>query len=138
MNIIYKAKIAPNKSTIMKQESIYDIAINSLNGQPISLKEFEGKKIPKSAHLIVNDQEFLMNVKNSKYSYTFPSINKETNFSVKAAGFSSINKKLIVIDRPQLSNLKIHAKTPAYTKLKNIVYKNIYRLRFFQKSKTKS
>jgi len=45
MKTIDKAKLAPNKSNEMEKQSIYDIAINSLNGQPISLKEFEGKKI---------------------------------------------------------------------------------------------
>ncbi len=45
MKTINKAKLAPNKSNEMEKQSIYDIAINSLNGQPISLNEFEGKKI---------------------------------------------------------------------------------------------
>ena len=45
MKTIDKAKLAPNKPTEVEKQSIYDIAINSLNGQPISLKEFEGKKI---------------------------------------------------------------------------------------------
>lgn len=45
MNTIDKAKLSPNKPRTMTQESIYDIAINSLNGQPISLREFKGKKI---------------------------------------------------------------------------------------------
>jgi len=45
MKTIDKAKLAPNKSNEMEKQSIYDIAINSLNGQPISLNEFEGKKI---------------------------------------------------------------------------------------------
>ncbi len=45
MKTINKAKLAPNKSNEMEKQSIYDIAINSLNDQPISLNEFEGKKI---------------------------------------------------------------------------------------------
>ena len=45
MNTIDKAKIAPSKSNDVKKQSIYDIEINSLNGQPISLSEFDGKKI---------------------------------------------------------------------------------------------
>ena len=45
MKTIDKAKLEPNKPTEVEKQSIYDIAINSLNGQPISLKEFEGKKI---------------------------------------------------------------------------------------------
>ena len=45
MKTIDKAKLAPNKSNDVKKQSIYDIAINSLHGQPISLHEFEGKKI---------------------------------------------------------------------------------------------
>ena len=45
MNTIDKAKIVPSKSNDVVKQSIYDIEINSLNGQPISLREFEGKKI---------------------------------------------------------------------------------------------
>lgn len=45
MKSIDKAKLAANKSNDIKKQSLYDIAINSLNGQPISLHEFEGKKI---------------------------------------------------------------------------------------------
>ena len=45
MKSIDKAKLAPNTSIETKRQSIYDIAINSLGGKPISLLEFEGKKI---------------------------------------------------------------------------------------------
>ena len=45
MKSIDKAKLASSKSKDTIKQSIYDIAINSLNGQPISLHEFEGKKI---------------------------------------------------------------------------------------------
>ena len=45
MNTIDKAKIIPNKSFETKRPSIYDIEINSLQGQPISLLAFEGKKL---------------------------------------------------------------------------------------------
>lgn len=45
MKSIDKAKLVSSKSTDNKKQSIYDITINSLSGQPISLHEFEGKKI---------------------------------------------------------------------------------------------
>ena len=45
MKTIDKAKLVSSKSKDTIKQSIYDIAINSLNGQPISLREFEGKKI---------------------------------------------------------------------------------------------
>lgn len=45
MKTIDKAKLIPSKSKDRIKQSIYDIAINSLNGQPVSLREFEGKKI---------------------------------------------------------------------------------------------
>lgn len=40
-----KAKLFSSISTEIKRESIYDIAINAINGKPISLSEFKGKKI---------------------------------------------------------------------------------------------
>ncbi|MEL4455040.1 glutathione peroxidase [Lutimonas vermicola] len=45
MKTIDKAKIVTRKSNDTKKPSVYDIAINSLQGQPISLHEFQGKKI---------------------------------------------------------------------------------------------
>ncbi len=45
MKTINKAKLSPNTSTETKRKSIYDIAINSIDGKPISLSEFKGKKI---------------------------------------------------------------------------------------------
>ena len=45
MKTIDKAKLASNKSTEIKKHSIYDIAINAIDGKSISLLEFKGKKI---------------------------------------------------------------------------------------------
>ncbi len=45
MKTIDKAKLAPSKSIETKKQSIYDIAINTIDGKPISFAEFEGKKI---------------------------------------------------------------------------------------------
>lgn len=45
MNTINKAKLAPKKSVELKRPSIYDIEINTLAGEPISLIEFKGKKL---------------------------------------------------------------------------------------------
>ncbi|APQ18613.1 glutathione peroxidase [Maribacter hydrothermalis] len=40
-----KAKLPTRAATKIKKKSIYDIAIKSLTGQPISLNDFKGKKI---------------------------------------------------------------------------------------------
>ena len=45
MKIIDKAKLPTSKSIETKRQYIYDIAINAIDGKPISLLEFEGKKI---------------------------------------------------------------------------------------------
>ena len=45
MKTIEKAKLSPQNATEMKNQSIYDIEINALNGKAISLSEFKGKKI---------------------------------------------------------------------------------------------
>jgi glutathione peroxidase len=45
MKTIDKAKLSPMASTEIKKELIYDIAINAIDGKPISLLEFKGKKI---------------------------------------------------------------------------------------------
>jgi glutathione peroxidase len=45
MKTVDKAKLAPSTSTETKRQSIYDIAINAIDGTPISLLEFKGRKI---------------------------------------------------------------------------------------------
>ena len=40
-----KAKLSPRTSIKTKRQSIYDIGINAINGKPISLIDFKGKKI---------------------------------------------------------------------------------------------
>ncbi len=45
MKTIDKAKLPPSKSIKTETKSIYAIAINAINGKPISLSEFKGKKI---------------------------------------------------------------------------------------------
>lgn len=45
MNTIDKAKLAPNRTSETNKQSIYDIVINGLNGLPVSLSNFKGKKI---------------------------------------------------------------------------------------------
>jgi glutathione peroxidase len=45
MKTVDKAKLAPSTSTATERQSIYDIAINAIDGTPISLLKFKGKKI---------------------------------------------------------------------------------------------
>ncbi|WP_282164824.1 glutathione peroxidase [Cellulophaga baltica] len=45
MKLTTKAKITPAKKNILKNHPIYDITINDLNGAPISLEDFKGKKL---------------------------------------------------------------------------------------------
>jgi glutathione peroxidase len=45
MKTIDKAKLSSMASTEIKKQLIYDIAINAIDGKPISLLEFKGKKI---------------------------------------------------------------------------------------------
>lgn len=45
MKIVDKAKMVSQKSTPVKNESIYDIQINSLNGNPINLGDYKEKFI---------------------------------------------------------------------------------------------
>ncbi len=45
MNTLDKAKTPTTVAAETKKHSIYDIAINGLDGKPISLKAFKGKKI---------------------------------------------------------------------------------------------
>ena len=45
MTTIDKSRLPSNTFTETKRQSIFEIAINTINGKPISLLEFKGKKI---------------------------------------------------------------------------------------------
>ncbi|MDW5290874.1 glutathione peroxidase [Formosa sp. PL04] len=45
MKVTDKSKLSPNTSTETKIQSIYDIEIKDLNGNPISLLDFKGQKL---------------------------------------------------------------------------------------------
>ena len=45
MNTTDKAKLSPSTSSHAKEQSVYDIAINALDGKPISLLDYKDKKI---------------------------------------------------------------------------------------------
>ena len=45
MKVVQNAKIVSQKSTIITKASIYDIQINSLDGNPVDLKGYKGKFI---------------------------------------------------------------------------------------------
>lgn len=45
MKLLDKAKTPSSVAKATKKQSLYDIAINALDGKPISLKDFKGKKI---------------------------------------------------------------------------------------------
>lgn len=45
MNTIDKAKLPSSVSTESKRKSIYDVTLNAIDGKPIALSAFKGKKI---------------------------------------------------------------------------------------------
>lgn len=45
MKTMDEAKLASNKSSESERQSLYDLSINALDGTPISLSEFKGKKL---------------------------------------------------------------------------------------------
>ena len=45
MKTLLKAKLPTSLTNPIKKHSIYDIAINALDGKSISLKQFKGKKM---------------------------------------------------------------------------------------------
>ncbi|WP_158977896.1 glutathione peroxidase [Cellulophaga sp. L1A9] len=45
MKLTNKAKVAPSSSHELQNPSIYDVAINTIDGTPIALNTFKGKKL---------------------------------------------------------------------------------------------
>ena len=79
-----------------------------------------GGAIPQSAYLILGSQKWKMeNLNNGNFQYVFEKIQQPVNFQIEASGFFSRPYQINLINRPELTQIKISFEYPSYTKKKN-------------------
>lgn len=90
------------------------------------LLNFEGKAIPQDAYILFNGRRIKMEYRNQAgFGYTLKKIQRGTSFSFEAAGFSSREFKIEVVNRPNLKNFNVKMVFPRYVKRDNQTVQNI-------------
>ncbi|MEJ0031376.1 MAG: hypothetical protein WDO15_13810 [Bacteroidota bacterium] len=77
--------------------------------------QLDGDVIPESAYIVSGRQRLKMEqVKPGEFAYTFERIQAPMTFQFEASGFFSSNYELEIINRPELTELKIDLSFPRY------------------------
>ncbi|WP_400192774.1 DUF4175 family protein [Hymenobacter sp. B81] len=75
----------------------------------------EGQALPSEVSVVVDGQERrLTKVAPGRFAYTFRQPQRNTEFQLTAAGFSSEDYQLRVLERPNLRDFAVRAEYPAY------------------------
>jgi hypothetical protein len=82
--------------------------------------KLEGQALPTSLYIVSGDQRWKMNSADAGvFSYTFESLQNEIDFQLEASGFYSDAYKIELVNRPELTQLKVSLNYPAYLQLKS-------------------
>ncbi|WP_247237965.1 DUF4175 family protein [Telluribacter sp. SYSU D00476] len=77
--------------------------------------KLEGEALPKDVYLVQNGTRFKLTQEDGRmYSYTFKNVQRDVKFGFEAAGFTSNDYTLTVIERPSLLSFDVHLRYPAY------------------------
>ncbi len=81
----------------------------------------QGTSLPDKVYLAMADRRFRMTSEdNEVYHYHFQNMQRDASFSVEAAGFSTKNYEITVVDRPNLKNFSVSLDYPAYLNKKAV------------------
>jgi hypothetical protein len=90
--------------------------LKAFRNEDFTLKlALKGEALPQDVYLVQNNTRFKLTKETGQnYSYVFKNIQKEVNFSFHAAGFSSDNYRIKVVERPSLLSFDVNLHYPAY------------------------
>ena len=75
----------------------------------------EGSAIPEAAYIVSGNQRWKMeNLESGKFQYTFEKIQNPINFQIESSGFFSSLHKVEMVNRPEITRLKIALRFPGY------------------------
>jgi hypothetical protein len=77
--------------------------------------QLEGEALPQAVYLVQNGTRFKLTPEEGRtFSYTFKNIQRDVKFNFEAAGFTSVDYTLTVIERPSLLSFDVNLRYPAY------------------------
>jgi hypothetical protein len=75
----------------------------------------EGSAIPESAYIVSGNRRWKMeNSGGGKFQYTFERIQGPVTFQIESSGFFSSQHKITLVNRPEITQLKVSLRFPAY------------------------
>ncbi|HEV8514565.1 MAG TPA: DUF4175 family protein, partial [Cyclobacteriaceae bacterium] len=75
----------------------------------------DGSAIPEAAYIVSGNQRWKMeNAGSGKFEYTFEKIQNPISFQIESSGFFSAVHKIEMVNRPEITQLKIALRFPAY------------------------
>lgn len=103
------------------EEAPFEFVLDSKRLQAFRNEDFTlklhltGDAIPQTVYLVLNDTRFkLDNVGKNTYAYTFDNVQRDLDFKLEAAGFSSPTYELELLDRPSVLSFDVFLTYPAY------------------------
>ena len=107
--------ILKNKDLLAFKNEDYDIQVS-----------IQGETIPDNVYLKLAERRIkLFSSNRTDFSYSFKKIAKNIQFEFEAAGFSSEEYKIRVVNRPNIKNFNVEISYPAYLKRKHEQLSNI-------------
>lgn len=106
--------------------TIENESLQVIQGKSITIQvNTVGDIIPNEAKIIFNNQQYyLQNNGNARFSYTFSDVQKSVNFYIEANQVQSQDYQINVIGTPTITNISLDLKYPRYLKKKNQVIQN--------------
>jgi len=81
--------------------------------------KIDGEALPTSVYIISGDQRWKMEGSGvGSFTYTFDNLQNEIDFQLEASGFFSKSFNLQMINRPELTQLKVTLNYPGYLRMK--------------------
>ncbi len=90
--------------------------LNAFFNEDFTLKlDLQGEAIPDAAYLVTQDQRIKMEMSRAgEFSYTFEKLQNEVTFRFEASGFNSVPYTIHLVNRPELTHIKMNLQFPRY------------------------
>ncbi len=100
--------------------------LNAFINEDFTLRlQLEGKALPEAVYIQSGSQRFKMeSLSSTSYMYTFEKLQNEIPFQFEASGFYSDGYTISMINRPELTQLKVTLDYPRYLRKQNEVLLN--------------
>ncbi len=80
---------------------------------PLSVK-LTGDALPQAVYVVANDTRFKLEPSANQFNYVFDNLQRNLRFHFEAAGYSSPNYEVTLIDRPAVLSFNVRLDYPAY------------------------